>query len=200
MSANLDAKGAHIWREFMRRLTANPLGLPLGPQLPVSLNWLTQFSASDPVNTPRDLNILNPLVQSAFGEAVTAVQSAGFAPDTPMRDMQHPKEIQSNIPIFGGEGFEGAFTISVSGPISDEGYEVDYGNSYIQTVTWNSSGPVAEGFVTYSLSTDPASPHFADMTKEYSAKRWIRFPFHADEIQQQKISSMEMSTGAGRGR
>lgn len=64
--------------------------------------------------------------------------------------------------------------------------ECTYGNSYIQTVTWEPDGsgfrPRAEGFITYSQSTDPASPHFVDFTHEYSAKRWHRFPFEQDEV------------------
>ena len=49
-------------------------------------------------------------------------------------------------------------------------------------MTWDTDGVHAEGFLTYSQSTDPASPHFADFTEAYSQKRWHRFPFHPDEI------------------
>jgi acyl-homoserine-lactone acylase len=62
---------------------------------------------------------------------------------------------------------------------------VTYGNSYIQTVTWGDDGnPIAEGFVTYSQSTDPASPYYRDMTEAYSNKQWIRFPYTEQEIRQ----------------
>lgn len=71
-------------------------------------------------------------------------------------------------------------------PLGATGYPVLRGNSYIQTVT-RAAGcsdeqgagcdPIAEDFVTYSQSTDPASPHFRDQTEGYSRKTWIRFPF-----------------------
>lgn len=177
LADNLDDVGGPVWREFWRGVTA----------INANLRWTTRFSATDPVNTPNGLNTANPQVQQALADAVTRVQSAGYKLDDPLRKLQHSGVIGSiDIPIFGGIGGEGAFTI-VSAPTLDKpGYPVTYGNSYIQTVTWTSNGPdakvIPEGFITYSQSTDPANPHFTDFTEAYSAKRWQRFPFHADEI------------------
>ena len=39
------------------------------------------------------------------------------------------------------------------------------------------TGPVADALLSYSQSTDPASPHYADQTRTFSAKRWHRLPF-----------------------
>lgn len=189
LSGNTDAVGAHIWREFWRNTIAG-LGLPVGNDL---LLWTTPYSSGDPVNTPRGLNVLDPLVQAALGDAVTAIEAAGYALDQPMGQIQHPGYIDPTIPVFGGEGFEGAFTIASSGPISTDGYPIDFGNSYIQTVTWNDGKVEAEGFVTYSESTDPANPHFSDYTREYSAKRWHRFPFTDAEIEADRISRQHLS-------
>lgn len=36
--------------------------------------------------------------------------------------------------------------------------------------------------MTYSQSTDPASPYYSDMTEAYSEKQWIRFPFSEEDI------------------
>jgi acyl-homoserine-lactone acylase len=38
-----------------------------------------------------------------------------------------------------------------------------------------------------SQSTDPESPHFADQTKLYSDKRWVRFPFCEEDIAASQI-------------
>ncbi|MEM6606452.1 MAG: penicillin acylase family protein [Pseudomonadota bacterium] len=38
-----------------------------------------------------------------------------------------------------------------------------------------------------SQSTDPESPHFADQTRLYSAKEWLRFPFCEADIQAAQI-------------
>lgn len=190
--ANLDSKGAHLWREFWKRAIGAPLGLPVNPVAPVI--WTTPFSADDPVNTPRDFNALLPTVQAAFADAVTAVQDAGFALDAPLGEVQHSGIHDEHIPVFGGTGAEGAFTIvSPGGALSDEGYKIVYGNSYIQAVTWHDGKVHAEGFITYSQSTDPASPHHADFTKEYSAKRWHKFPFTPEEVEAEKIAKYTLS-------
>ncbi len=184
--ANLDSRGAHVWREFWLALSGNRDGLG-------GNYWSTSFSVSDPVNTPRDLNAGRRNVQQAFNAAVASVRSSGFAYDAPLRDIQHPLAIEDDIPLFGGQFYEGAFTIADSAPLSSNGFEVEYGNSYIHTVTWDDNGVHAEGFVTYSQSTDPANPHFADFTREYSAKRWHKFPFTPEEIQAKKIREYRLS-------
>ena len=56
------------------------------------------------------------------------------------------------------------------------------GNSYMQIVTFPSTGGEAHTFLTFSLSDDPASPHNADYTRQYSGKQWLRMPFTEAEI------------------
>lgn len=191
---NLDDVGGHIWREFFRSVAANTAVVS---SVSSRLRWLTPFSATDPVNTPNTLNVLSPLVQQALGNAVTAVTNAGVAMDAPLGSLQRSGVIgDNNVPVFGGIGSEGAFTIITAPPLSAAGYPINYGNSYIQTVTWSDNGPnakvQAEGFITYSQSTDPANPHYFDFTQEYSAKRWHRFPFAAADVQAQKVSERRL--------
>ncbi len=196
LSDNLDAVGGHIWREFWRNLAGNPLGLPLFPSVPVSTIWLTQFDVADPYNTPRDLNFLNPEVSIAFADAVAAVVASGIPLDRPFGEIQHSAtHLNERIPVFGGEHFEGAFTAAFDTVLTPDGYKVPYGNSYIHTVTWDpaSGNPIAEGFITYSQSTDPANPHYDDFTKAYAKKEWLRFPFTPAQISAQAISSKTLS-------
>ncbi|MFA5941206.1 MAG: penicillin acylase family protein, partial [Sinimarinibacterium sp.] len=98
----------------------------------------------------------------------------------------------------GGEFFEGALTIasttaSATNGLDASGYNVFYGNSYIQSVTWENGAVHAEGFITYSQSTDPASPHFDDYTREYSAKRWNRLPFTDAAIEADRIDVVHLT-------
>jgi acyl-homoserine-lactone acylase len=37
--------------------------------------------------------------------------------------------------------------------------------------------------VTYSQSSDPSNPHYADMTALYANYGWVTLPFTKDEIQ-----------------
>ncbi len=174
---NLESVGGHLWREFWRGVDPLPITSPD--------KWLTPFDPSDPANTPADLNVASPLIQAAFADGVKRIQDSPIALDAAVREIQFSGIHDTDIPIFGGEGFEGSFTIASSRPnnLTDGRYDVTYGNSYIQTVTWRDDGtPRAEGFVTYSQSTDPASPYFRDMTEAYSGKNWIAFPYTEDAI------------------
>lgn len=223
---NLESKGAHLWREFWTRAVAPPgfmgTNLPVGvPQLqppalalpgvgtlpvpapPASLpsnRWTTAFTAADPVNTPRGLNPANPFIAAAFADAITAVQDSGFALDAPLKDIQFSgQHLNSKIAVFGGSSPAGAFTIARTGRLSKDGYKIDYGNSYIQAVTWvpdNNGGfkPKADAMLTYSNSTDPANPHYDDYTKAYAAKEWLTLPFTPSEIEAQKVGESKVLT------
>ncbi|MES2720616.1 MAG: penicillin acylase family protein [Pseudomonadota bacterium] len=194
---NLASVGSHVWREFFRRAVGNLGGLPVGlPATPLTGIWQNAFSASDPVNTPNTLNTNNLQVQQAFADGIAAVKASGIPFDRPLGQIQYSGvQKNSRIPIFGGEGSVGAFTIvSTQGEnLTKDGYGIVFGNSYIQAVTWDAKGqPQAEGFITYSQSTDPASPHYDDFTKAYSQKKWQKFPFSAADISQQKISELHL--------
>jgi acyl-homoserine-lactone acylase len=175
---NRDSVGGHVWREFWRGAAAS-----LGGVLPNPLLWTTPFSADDPVNTPSGLNILLPTVQAALGDAVKKFNDLGIPLDAKLGDIQHSGvHGDPPIPLFGGEGnMEGAFTIA-RGPLDESGYHVDFGNSFVSVITWDAGGVKADGFITYSQSTDPANPHFRDWTEAYSQKQWTHLPFHEAEI------------------
>jgi len=194
---NLASVGSHVWREFFRRAVGNLGGLPVGlPTTPLTSIWQNAFSASDPVNTPNTLNTNNLQVQQAFADGIVAVKASGIPFDRPLGQIQYSGvQKNSRIPIFGGEGGVGAFTVvSTQGEnLTKDGYGIVYGNSYIQTVTWDAQGqPQAEGFITYSQSTDPANPHYDDFTKAYSQKQWQKFPFSGADINKQKISELHL--------
>jgi len=88
------------------------------------------------------------------------------------------------IPIHGGLGTLGVFN-AINNSLSStpgRGYDVPHGSSYIQTVTWDASGPQAGMILTYSQSTDPASPRYSDLTELYSRQGWVDVPFSDAEI------------------
>lgn len=182
-TANLSSTGAHVWREFWTRAsTANLL-------------WLTPFRATDPVNTPRTLATLNPQIRIALEDAQAAVIARGIPLDARLGDVQYSAAHPGlNIPVFGLPGPIGAFTNADSWPATDGGYAINYGNSYIQAVNWTSEGVRAEGFLTYSQSSDPASPNYRDFTDRYRQKQWLRFPFTTSEISSTLVSNTTLSS------
>ena len=175
------------------RFWGNLLSLP-------SNYWITPFDINDPVNTPRGLNTSLFAVKKALYDAQTRIEDAELSFAAPLSEQQHSGVNDQTIPIFGAGGAIGAFTIAEDtereldpSTLGPDGYRIDFGNSYIQAVTWDSGGVHAEGFLTYSQSTDPASPYYADFTEAYSQQNWHRFPFHPSEIAAEQVSQITLS-------
>ena len=195
--ANLDSKGAHVWREFWKRASANPGGLPIAPPSQLPVLWTNTFNVNEPFTTPKGLNPLNPAIYLAFADAVTAINAAGIAMDQSFGNVQSSGvHTNTRIPIFGATDNEGAFTVVSTPALNKNGYQVEFGNSYLQTVTWTQGSnprPIADAMLTYSLSTDPASPYYDNYTKVYSRKEWQRLPFEQTDIQAQKITEKRLT-------
>ena len=169
------ARGAHVWDEFWSRV-----------KLP-STAYDKPFDANDPVNTPRELNAsARVLLEPAFGAAIARVEASGFAFDAPRGNYLFVTRDGKKIPLYGGCGDPGYFTISCSDNRLDKGgYTMDVnpnGNSYMQIVRFPEGGVEAHTFLTFSLSDDPASAHNADYTRAYSAGQWLKVPFSESEI------------------
>ncbi|MDT8429704.1 MAG: penicillin acylase family protein, partial [Pseudomonadales bacterium] len=170
------SRGVHVWREFWRRAQG------------VDSLYRIPFSSEDPANTPRGINVADAGVRAALGkalaEAQTALDALGLPLDAPLSEVQYERRNGEHIPIPGGEGWAGMWSVIVTRP-GQEGYTpIIHGNSYIQVVGWNEDGTVnPRAVLTYSQSEDPASPHFADLTKLYSAGRMLEMPFYEADIQ-----------------
>jgi acyl-homoserine-lactone acylase len=197
-TAGLNAVGLPVWNEFWRNMLGILFSMP-------SNYWTTPFDINDPVNTPRGLDTSLPEVQEALYAAQNRIQNAGLSLTAALGEQQHSGVNDPSIPIFGAGGSIGAFTIAEDAELElrqdelgPEGYRISFGNSYIQVVTWDDEGVHAEGFLTYSQSTDPASPHYADFTEAYSQQRWHRFPFHPDEIAAARESEITLTGTSSR--
>ncbi|MCC3776468.1 penicillin acylase family protein [Streptomyces sp. UNOB3_S3] len=61
--------------------------------------------------------------------------------------------------------------------------EVGMGSSHIQAVGWDGSGcPVARTLLTYSESSNTASPHYSDQTELFSRGRMVKSRFRERDI------------------
>jgi acyl-homoserine-lactone acylase len=181
-----DARGAHLFREFWRDARNIP-GV-----------WRVAFDPAQPAATPHGLKLDNPEVNTkvwaALTQAVKRVQDAGFALDAPLASVQTAITSEAPIGLHGGDEFEGVLNnigTTTGAAIAKGGVRIDYGSSYVQAVTWDDKGPVAHGLLTYSQSTDPASPHSADQTRVFaSGQAWPRLPFHADEVARTRVGEV----------
>lgn len=173
--------GPHIWEEFWGRARS------------VADVWAVPFDPNDAVYTPRDLNVGDPAVvegiRSALGEAVDDLVDVGLPMRRAWGDVQYRVDGNDRIPIHGGSGAS-MFSVISSRYVDDQGRgDIRAGNSYVQTITWDESEcPDAFAVLTYSQSTNPASPHYADMTRVYSAEEWVDMAYCPDDIEADKIS------------
>ncbi|MBI5721402.1 MAG: penicillin acylase family protein [Burkholderiales bacterium] len=182
--SDLGSRGAHVFREFWR-------GAMSLPRL-----WRVPPDRARPLQTPSGLNLADAEVAAkvweALAHAVKKVRAAGFALDATLAEVQRPAITDEAIALHGGHSFEGVLNFlgdSGSPGIGPKGIRIDYGTSYVQTVTFDARGPVAEALLTYGQSTDPASPHVADQLRLYSRKVWPRLPFHADEVARERVGA-----------
>jgi acyl-homoserine-lactone acylase len=183
---NLDSRGAQVFTEYWKALR-DTLGTGFQGVIGDPDFWLVDFDPGAPLTTPRGIDASLPanveLVGRSLISAGEKLRSNNVAFDAPWGEVQTLERNGENIPIHGG--FDGMGTFStIKGGIRDGGYtRPDGGNSYIQVVSWDETEcPIADTILTHSQSSDPASPYYGDQTKEYSAKRWVRFPFCEEDI------------------
>jgi acyl-homoserine-lactone acylase len=194
---DLDSNGAILFRRFASRaLGAVPVTGTPGL-------FTTQFDANDPVHTPNGLNIGNPVIEQSFADAVQELRDLGIPLDAPLRGYQSERRGNEAIPIHGGPGGVGVFNaINVSGGFGSQGWtSIPHGSSFVMAAqfTDDPNCPVdARTILTYSQSTNPSSPWYADQTKMFSRKEWVDEAFCESEIlSDPSLQVTRISTASG---
>lgn len=183
---DLDSVGAQVFTEFWRDIRAQ-LGDDFQNVVASDEFWRLDFDPADPLNTPAGIDLSlegNRLrVIDALANARKRLLDNNVPLDAAWGDVQFLERGSDRVPIHGGDGGMGVYG-AISASLGEGGYaNPRAGNSYIQAVTWDSSDcPIADVILVPSQSTDPESPHFADQTRLYADKRWVRFPFCDDDI------------------
>jgi len=182
---NLEARGAHLFREFWRAVRTVP-----------GLHRIA-FDLAQPAATPAGLKMADPAVAGKVWDALTAavkaVRAAGFVLDAPLGTVQRPLITTEAIALHGGDEIEGVLNNlgnQFAPGITAKGLLIDYGSSYVQSVTFDARGPVANAVLTYGQSTDPASPHANDQMRLYSRKEWPVLPFHAEDVAKARVGEV----------
>jgi acyl-homoserine-lactone acylase len=197
---DLDSVGVAVWREFIGTFDAADL-IDAGTLFKVG------FDPANPVATPNTLADepvvgTDPILEN-LAAAVSRLESAGVAIDAPLGDIQFTLKGSEHIPLHGGQGFEGVANVIVysSGlnstllprmprgevvydrtDLTKDGYEVNYGSSFIMALEFTDDGPRARAFLTYSQSDYAASPWYADQTRLFSDKTWRDIAFDEEDI------------------
>ena len=191
----LDARGAILFRRFWTRATSVPQSA-VGGALQRTPIWTTPFTSTDPVNTPHGLNIANPQVQQAFGDALNDLAGAHIAVDDPLGKWQIDLRPDGTAtPYHGGPGTLGVFNAVNVGWSASRGYigQLPHGSSFIQVVAFDGDGcPDARTLLTYSQSPNPNSPHYADQTQLFSQSRWVTDHFCAGDVKKATLETISL--------
>jgi acyl-homoserine-lactone acylase len=173
-----DSRGAALFRSLWFRIGTMP-GL-----------WQVPFDPNEPVATPKVLatEAIGDKLLEALGRSVAELDMAGIELDAPWGSVQRWMAGAEAIPIHGGPGTAGVLNYQDAREAPGGGLVPVHGTSYIQIVSFDDDGPVADAILSYSQSTNPASPHFADQTRAYAAKQWHRLPFSPREIAADRIA------------
>lgn len=166
--SNAESRGAHLFREFWRTASL------------IRGVYAVPFAASDPVNTPRGLNTSDATTKAAilqsFGKAIDMFRTAGVAMDAQLGSVQFLTVAGEKIPLSAGEEFEGVPNKLETYGFVNGGYTPLLGSSYVQFVSLKPGATSVRGILTYSQSTDPASPYFNNQLKTYSSKQLYNLP------------------------
>ncbi|MBL8266349.1 acylase [Steroidobacter sp.] len=175
--ANLDSIGVFLAMKWIR-------GFAMEGGTVAKDIWAVPFSAQDPVNTPRGIKLRDPAtlakMRAALARAVLEAQAAGIDPAKPWGEIQIADFGGRLTPMHGADSAD-VYNL-IRGDARDGNLRVRFGSSYIQVVQFEDDGPRVEAFLTYSQSTDPASPHFSDQTPRFGELGWIPLPFTEAQI------------------
>jgi acyl-homoserine-lactone acylase len=210
---NLDSSGAHLFREFAYKFNQST-------QLTVGFD--VTDAAMTPNTLTTDGSALVSLAGAiknidASGFALNAtIADIQFTEKT----MADGSASGMKFPWAGSKGTEGGFNVFSSAksddtlysihqytPVKDvetnrdlrsgltqEGYHINYGSSWMFVVGFTDEGPSARGLLSYSQSSNNDSPHSDDQNKLYSETSGMRpFFFTEADINTNTISEMDIT-------
>jgi acyl-homoserine-lactone acylase len=169
LRANLDSNGAVLWRELWARLATVP--------------WREPFDPARPLTTPTDFDGTAPAVGQALAATVQDLRDKGIALDVALRELQREMRGAASIPIHGCPSTEGCFNVITSARDAAGRYDPWTGSSFVMLAEFGAGGRVSgRAVLSYSQSENPRSPHFADQTNAFAAKRLLPMRFTEAQI------------------
>ncbi|MFE1551740.1 penicillin acylase family protein [Streptomyces sp. NPDC058718] len=175
-TVNSESRGALFFDRFWRKFAG---------AVPPAEQWKVPFSAADPVRTPHTVNTAAPGFAKALRDAAAELRAAGIPLDAPLGSHQFVVRNGERLPVSGGTESLGVW--NKTEPVWNSaggGYvEVAHGTSHVQAVGWDGGRcPVARTLLSYSQSSNPASPHYSDQTRLYAGERWVTSRFCEKDI------------------
>ncbi len=175
LHVNLDSVGALLFTRFMDRFGA------------AQGRFATPFDVNNPVLTPNGLDTAGnqAALEEALGGAVEDLRAANIPLDAPYGQFHFEPRGGELISIHGGEGGQGVFNAIADRFTPGVGYnDITAGSSFVMVTEFDKNCPNDRSILTYSLSDNPNSKHFADQTRMFSRKKWVDPPFCANEVEE----------------
>jgi acyl-homoserine-lactone acylase len=207
--------GAVVWREFLGDFTDDD-------HIDVGALFDEPFDPADPIATPRGLreppeDPADDRIVEALAGAVVRLGLGGIPLDATLGQAQYTVRAGQRFPIHGGGRNEGVTNlvvydvlkttvgeplprgtvINASTGLTDQGYVVNYGSSFVMAMRFGDDAPEAFAFVTYGQSDDPASRYHTDQTDRFSRKDWRPVLYTEDDIEQDPELEIEVLFGYG---
>jgi len=208
-----DSVGAVVWREFLGDFDFEAL-------LDSGALFRVPFDPLDPVATPAELreppeDPADDRILEALAGAVVRLRQAGIPLDATLAQAQYTLRAGRKIPIHGGVSAEGVANlviysvlktalgdptprgtvINTTTGLTDQGYVVNYGSSFVMAMRFTDDAPEAYAFVTYGQSDDPRSPYHTDQTAAFSAKQWREVLYTEEAIESDPELQIEVLFG-----
>jgi acyl-homoserine-lactone acylase len=191
-----DSRGAHLFHLVADALFRTPSGYVFPFSEP--------FDPEQAVETPRVPDLEPAKVTASIESAVEALAARGLAVDARLGEVQTITRGDAVIPVHGGPGALGVFNVITAWSDGPDGIldgmaegrgwtSVRHGASWIMVVEFTGNGPVGEGMLVYSQSTNPGSPHFADQAHLYANERWDQILFRSADVEAATLSRIEIS-------
>ena len=200
---DIESRGAVLFREWITRYPATDTALG-------NVLFAQPFDSANPVATPNGLAQSETALDN-LAAAQLLLTNNNIALDVPLGELQTGHRMSEKWPLHGGNRHEGIANLQMSsGPktntteipvftgsnrfiedsnsLSETGYNVVHGSSFIMALNFTEEGPEAQAILSYSQSGDPESPHFSDQTQLYTDERWRSIHFKTADIEQHSIS------------
>lgn len=209
---NLNSIGAMMFREFATEFDDDP-------------QWQVPFDPAQPLATPNTLAENNRVLE-LFAVAQQRITDAGLDVMAELGEVQFVERSLPNgqpsgvkLPWGGANNIEGGFNVFRANmgndgtllprhtyPLIDGsnlseqagGYHITYGSSWMFAMEFTEEGPVAEGLLTYSQSSNSESDHFTDQTELYSSEPQLRsLHFDNADIESATVETLTLTGTSG---
>ncbi|MEQ8515144.1 MAG: penicillin acylase family protein, partial [Chromatocurvus sp.] len=189
---NEDSRGAVLFREWLAQYDYRDT-------LHAGALFAKPFDAQQPLASPHALASAET-ARKNLATAIGILETAGLPLDSTLGSTQFARFAGRRTPVHGGNSYEGVTNLIIPGQpdhplapdasplvkgsslLTQDGYTVVHGSSFILGLTFDEEGPSAEVLLTYGQSGDPGSSYFDSQTGLFRQREWRKALFTTEAI------------------